>query len=68
VHLRCSHWPDDPPAARAAGFSAHSPISALFPLCFLLPFVLVQITKRNIDLLFVRGDAVILISPPLRMA
>jgi len=29
---------------------------------------IVKTTKRNIDLLFVRGDAVILISPPLRMA
>lgn len=29
---------------------------------------MVKTTKRNIDLLFVRGDAVILISPPVRMA
>jgi len=29
---------------------------------------IVKTTKRNIDLLFVRGDSVILISPPLRTA
>lgn len=29
---------------------------------------MVKTTKRNIDLLFVRGDAVILISPPVRLA
>lgn len=28
--------------------------------------VIVQTTKRNIDMLFVRGDVVILVSPPLR--
>ena len=28
--------------------------------------VTVQTTKRNIDMLFVRGDVVILVSPPLR--
>ena len=30
--------------------------------------VIVQTTKRNIDMLFVRGDVVILVSPPLRIA
>jgi len=35
---------------------------------FCLSVAASQTTKRNIELLFVRGDAVILISPPLRMA
>jgi len=29
---------------------------------------LVQSRKRNIEMLFVRGDVVILVSPPLRVA
>lgn len=56
--LRCLHTeaPNDDACNRS-----RSPSS-----CSLL--LLVQTTKRNIDLLFVRGDAVILISPPLRTA
>jgi U6 snRNA-associated Sm-like protein LSm3 len=37
----------------------YSPFS--FYLCF-------QTSKRNIEMLFVRGDIVILVSPPLRTA
>jgi len=38
-------------------------------LCFFcLSIAATQTTKLNSELLFVRGDAVILISPPLRMA
>jgi len=29
---------------------------------------LIKTTKRNVDMLFIRGDGVILISPPLRTA
>ena len=35
-----------------------------FEYCY---FVLQQTTKRNIPMLFVRGDGVILVSPPLRV-
>lgn len=35
-------------------------------LCVLYKLISLQSTKRNIPMLFVRGDGVILISPPLR--
>ena len=35
-------------------------------LCFVL-FFLLQSTKRNIPMLFVRGDGVVLVAPPLRV-
>jgi U6 snRNA-associated Sm-like protein LSm3 len=38
-----------------------------FDMLFLFP-VSSQTSKRNIEMLFVRGDVVILVSPPLRTA
>lgn len=35
-------------------------------LCFVF-FSLFQSTKRNIPMLFVRGDGVVLVAPPLRV-
>lgn len=43
----------------------HSVVPTAFALYCLLTLVLQQ-TKRNIPMLFVRGDGVILVSPPMR--
>jgi hypothetical protein len=40
-------------------------IYLFFRICF-IPHVRLQTTKRAIELLFVRGDGIILVSPPLR--